>query len=1337
MEEQLFVIDADYTLDEENKGIIRIYCKDPKGKTVLVLDSNFFHYFYALPINSNLEKLKKKIESLDEKKLETKILSVETVERNWQNKNVKLLKITISNPRRLKDVRDAIKDWKEVEDTFEYDIPFTKRYLIDKQLEPMGWIEVDGEETENKEYAVDKVIKAKSVKPIESEKTINLKVLAFDSEFVEEDGEPKLIMLSLVTNEGKKKVITSHEWREKPSYVEVVGNEVGIIKRFISIIREEDPDFLVGYNCLPHDEEIILENGEKMPIGKYTEKYQSHGSKPKIMGLVNNTICPVKVLKTWKYDNPGYHKIIRFKTRSGREIKVTPGNKLLIGTEKGMEWKFAKDVRKGDLIATPKIIKVKSNIPDFIDLVRDSRYITDRKFVRWLKKLIRKKFKTYRNAAKKLNMNFNTLKSCKNFQLKKVKETILPLLGYNWRDIKGKIREIDRTRIPKIDEKLMYIGGLVAADGSIDKGSRNELYLGNTDKKLIKEFKKIIEQKFGKKVREVIIHRNNPKQKDMIHAQVSCSLLKDFLTGIGISCGNKDKNGIELSKIFSFNEKLIGAFIAGLIDGDGYIHGRTTQKQKSFYIACKNKKTKIQIKKLLTRLGIIVSLHSTGPYFIISRDNIKRIKQFILPFMKKKQKIEDFLKRCDTTDKRGNLDVLPPFVGKILQKIRERYKIKTSDFKSAPHSTIYYYEHNLSTIHRDKIKEIAEELRKRFRVKTDELDKVIHSEIFWDKIVEIREENVPVVYDLTTSSGNFVASDIIVHNSDGFDIPKIKERAEKARLSLNLGRDTTPVHIVRRGRISSARTKGRVHIDLFNFVSHILAPSLRSEVLTLDEVAQELLGIGKKEMKYKEMVEIWSKKQQLEKLTEYSLHDSELTLKLAEYLLPQIFALSRITGQLPFDVSRYTYSQLVEAFLMRKAFLDKVLIPNRPKTEEIEKRRMEPTYKGAIVIEPKKGIHSDILMFDFKSLYPTVIVTHNIDPWTFNYSPCKNKILVPEQKYYFCADEKGFIPKHLAELIERRKKIKEKMKKLKRDSKEYKLLDNEQFALKTISNATYGYFAFVGSKWYKRECGEAAASFGRFYIKKVIELAKKENFEIIYGDTDSLMLRYPEKLSPSELREIGKKFEEKVNKQLPGIIEIEFRNLYEGGIFVTREKGEVGAKKRYALIDYDGNIEIRGYEAIRRDWCELAKKIQREVLTIILKEKNPAKAIQLVRDTIKKLKEGKVDLEDLIIYEQITRPLSKYEQIGPHVKAAMKLLEKGFPIGEGTVIQFLITKGSGSISDRAFPIELVKKEQYDPDYYINHQILPASLRVLKALGYKEQDILQGETQKGLVKFIKK
>jgi len=566
---------------------------------------------------------------------------------------------------------------------------------------------------------------------------------------------------------------------------------------------------------------------------------------------------------------------------------------------------------------------------------------------------------------------------------------------------------------------------------------------------------------------------------------------------------------------------------------------------------------------------------------------------------------------------------------------------------------------------------------------------------------------------------------IVTYNGDGFDFLKLRERAKQLKIKLGFGIDGKELEFVRRGRGSAARCFGVVHIDEYVFVDKILSAGLKSEILSLDEVATELIGEGKKDLEYKQMVEFWKERKELNRIAEYSMWDAHLTYLLSQILLPQIFSISRLTGEIPFDASRYSYSQLVEAYLMKKAVEDNILIPNSPKTEEKESRLRELPYKGAIVVEPKKGIHENIAVLDFRSLYPTIIVSHNISPELLNcgHEECKNKNSAPETKNHFCLKKVGFIPKHLKFLIDRRKELKEKLKKVPKDSSEYKILDNEQYATKIISNAMYGYFGFAGARWYKKECGEATAAWGRYYIKKIMQMAQESGLEIIYGDTDSIFVKR-EGLGLNEIEKEAKNFVEKVNKELPGIIELEFRGVYLRGIFVTREKGESGAKKRYALLDVNGNLEVRGFETVRRDWCKLAKETQRKVLEIVLKEKDPEKAINFVNETIKRLKEGKVEIEELTIYEQITKPLSQYEQIGPHVKAAMKAREKGRPIAEGSIIAFVITKGSGSISDRAIPVEFVTKEDYDANYYIEHQILPAALRVLKALGYNEGDILK-------------
>jgi DNA polymerase elongation subunit (family B) len=142
-------------------------------------------------------------------------------------------------------------------------------------------------------------------------------------------------------------------------------------------------------------------------------------------------------------------------------------------------------------------------------------------------------------------------------------------------------------------------------------------------------------------------------------------------------------------------------------------------------------------------------------------------------------------------------------------------------------------------------------------------------------------------------------------------------------------------------------------------------------------------------------------------------------------------------------------------------------------------------------------------------------------------------------------------------------------------------------------------------------------------------------------------------------------------------------------------------------------------------------------LRILLQDRDPDKATKLVRDTIKKIQDGKAILEELMIYTQLVKPISTYESIGPHVKVAKKMRDRGKPIGEGMILNYIITKKPGSISDKAEPTEDVKEGDYDSDYYINHQVLPAAMRVLSALGLTEQQVLSGRIQTSLGKWFEK
>jgi DNA polymerase elongation subunit (family B) len=576
---------------------------------------------------------------------------------------------------------------------------------------------------------------------------------------------------------------------------------------------------------------------------------------------------------------------------------------------------------------------------------------------------------------------------------------------------------------------------------------------------------------------------------------------------------------------------------------------------------------------------------------------------------------------------------------------------------------------------------------------------------------------------------------IIGYNTDKFDFAKLEDRANKLKVPLTLGRDGSEVRFRRRMRTMSAKIRGRVHIDLYSFVENIMDVSLSTEVLSLDRVAREITGKGKEKISWSEIEKSWRSGKNIERVAEYCLTDSRLALSISGSILPQIFELCRIVGQTPFDISRMSYSQLVEWLLIRRAFASGEIIPKTPVYDEIQKRRMYPPYTGGFVLEPEEGIHSNIALFDFHSLYPSIIVTHNISPETLDCMSCEKcrgghiKNQEPDGEHYYCTSTEGFIPGMVKSLVDERNKVRESMKNLRKEGERYRRLETRQHVLKIMANASYGYYGYPGSRWYSRVCAQSAASWGRFYIKKVIERARKSKYNPIYGDTDSLFIKMKNKVEATT-------FLDKVNKSLPGIIELDFQGLYRSGIFVSAKTG-AGAKKRYALLDYSGNMLIRGFEKVRRDWSEIAKDTQERVLSAVLKDRSQEKALRIVKKAISRLISRKVMKEDLTIYSQITRPLDKYEQVGPHVAAARKAVQAGRKVGVGSVISYIITEGEGSISSRAEPSETAG--EYDPEYYIKNQVIPAALRILSVFGLTEEDLLKEEDteQSSLAGFLGK
>ncbi len=567
--------------------------------------------------------------------------------------------------------------------------------------------------------------------------------------------------------------------------------------------------------------------------------------------------------------------------------------------------------------------------------------------------------------------------------------------------------------------------------------------------------------------------------------------------------------------------------------------------------------------------------------------------------------------------------------------------------------------------------------------------------------------------------------------SDGFDLPYIKHRAEMHRIRLDLGLDYSYLQAGSKAdfREGDSKITGILHLDMCKFIRNIFGKNMKTDSYSLDSVSEEILGDKKQVINLDQLAEVWDNSPDgLHDYCEYNLHDAHLTLRLCKKLFYDMLEFTKIVGLPTFDVIRMRFARLVESYILKRAGEYNVLAPNKPQGEEMD-NRMEETYEGAFVYEPIPGLYKELVVFDFRSLYPSIITSHNIGPESFHCSCCREKAKVPTlDEYWFCTKQKNFIPTVLEQLISIRADLKKQIKAAKAKKEDTKMLEARSISVKLLANSFYGYLGFFGARWYSLESARSTTAYARNYIQKTMNKAEESGFRVCYGDTDSCFVLLGDNSLDKAL-----KFQKEINAALPGTMELELEGYYPRGIFVAAKGTEKGAKKKYALISKEGKLKITGFETIRRNCSPLAKDLQLEVLRMVLEDK-AGLALAYVKDTIKELQAGKFPLSKLIIKTQITKELNHYSSIAPHVAIAWQMVKKGERIAPGSVIEYIICKGTGLVRDRAkIPTEVASGD-YDADYYLNNQLLPAVSNIFNVLGYKEED-LTGKGQTGLGKFF--
>jgi DNA polymerase I len=356
------------------------------------------------------------------------------------------------------------------------------------------------------------------------------------------------------------------------------------------------------------------------------------------------------------------------------------------------------------------------------------------------------------------------------------------------------------------------------------------------------------------------------------------------------------------------------------------------------------------------------------------------------------------------------------------------------------------------------------------------------------------------------------------------------------------------------------------------------------------------------------------------------------------------------------------------------------------------------------------------------------MITYNLSPDTYvppkEPTPSCGVYEAPEVKHRFRKEPAGFYKEVLSYLITARDEVRSRMKKISPESVEYRVLDARQKAVKVITNASYGYAGWIGARWYIKPVAEAATAWGRHTILNAIDMAKKEGLKVVYGDTDSIFLRNESEKIEKLSEEIGEKLG----------LEIKPDKVYVR-IFFTE------AKKRYAGLLPDGQLDIVGLEVIRGDWAVAAKKVQEKVLEIILKEQSPKKAAKFVEQFIYELRQKRVPYHDLIIWKTLTKPPDEYEIKASHVEAAKMLAKKGWKLSVGDKVGYVAVVGTGRLYERVKPYMLATYDEVDIEYYVSKQVVPAAARILESFGITEEQLLTSKIEeketKRLTDFFEK
>ncbi|HEY8554179.1 MAG TPA: DNA polymerase II [Burkholderiales bacterium] len=534
-------------------------------------------------------------------------------------------------------------------------------------------------------------------------------------------------------------------------------------------------------------------------------------------------------------------------------------------------------------------------------------------------------------------------------------------------------------------------------------------------------------------------------------------------------------------------------------------------------------------------------------------------------------------------------------------------------------------------------------------------------------------------------------------NTIDFDLAVLARIAERLRHPFSLGREPGPLKLRKpEGYFGSgqASVPGRLVLDGIDLLR---GASIRMDDYSLDAVAREVLGEGKtlkSEGRDRAVEIVHNYKHDLAAFARYARTDARLAYEIIEKLnlIPLAFARSQLAGMTPDRVA----ASIASFDFLYLSELEKrgVVAP----TVQSDDSRVHAAQQGGYVMESVTGLHRNVWVFDFKSLYPSIIRTFNIDPLAFVPDPPPDADLIRTPGGAF-RREPAILPRMLDDLFPWREAAKRSGD------------DVAANAIKILMNSFYGVLGTPACRFHNPALANAITGMGRELLLWAKGWFEGKGYRVLYGDTDSLFVlsgmsdaEAARELGPGLAAALTRELAEHIaeNWRVRSRLELEFEKLYLK-LFLPRARHSTrGASKRYAGLPYGRDeVEFVGMEVVRRDWTALAKQVQRELYHRLFTDQS---VDAYLADVVRRVRSG--ELDDALVYRKnLRKDAEDYTATTPpHVVAARKSKQ---PLGR--LISYVITTAGPE------PIDNVR-HPLDREHYVEKQVKAVAEPVLAALG---------------------